>query len=140
MALKDNYKKIKVIRNKDSGNALERYKKSFFHAIDGFVYAFKFEHNIIIIVIGAILATLLGFIFKISTVEWLFCILIIGLIMAAELINTAIEAVVDLVTKEMHPLAKIAKDTASTAVLILCITSLIGGIIIFVPKIINLFI
>lgn len=140
MALKDSYKKIKIVRNKDTGNAYERYKKSFFHAIDGFVYSFLFEHNIIIILIGALITTVMGFIFCISIPEWLFCIIIIGLILATELINTSIEALVDLVTKEMHPLAKIAKDTASTAVLILCVSALIGGLVIFVPKIFGLFI
>jgi len=140
MALKGKYNKIKIIRNKDTGTALERYKKSFFHAIDGFVYSLMFEHNVIIILISALIAIIFGFIFSISLPEWLFCIVIIGLILASELINTSIEALVDLVTKEMHPLAKIAKDTASTAVLILCLTALIGGLIIFVPKIVGLFI
>lgn len=139
MALKDRTKNIKIIRNKDKGNAFERYKKSFFHALDGFKYAFKFEHNVIIILIAAVIAVICGLIFHISGGEWLFCIVIIGMILATELINSSIEALVDLVTKEIHPLAKIAKDTASTAVLILCTTAFIGGIIIFVPKFIGLF-
>ena len=52
-----------------------------------------------------------------------------------EMINTSIEATIDLVTNQIHPLAKIAKDTASSATLVLCIVSLIGGCIIFIPKI-----
>ena len=139
MALKDKFNKRKLIRNKDTGTALERYKKSFFHAIDGFTYSFMFEHNIIVILICALITIIFGFIFKISNFEWLFCIIIIGMILATELINSSIEALVDLVTKEKHPLAKIAKDTASSAVLILCATALIGGLVIFIPKIINLF-
>lgn len=139
MALKGNYNKMKIIRNKDKGNALERYRKSFFHAIDGFVYSFVFEHNVIIILIAALITVIFGFIFSLSVAEWLFCIIVIGMILATELINTSIEALVDLVTKEIHPLAKIAKDTASTAVLILCVTALIGGLVIFIPKIIGLF-
>ena len=70
--------------------------------------------------------------------EWLVLTLIIGLVIATELINTSIEATIDLVTKEVHPLAKVAKDTAAAAVLIFGITALIIGLIIFVPKFIGL--
>lgn len=127
-----------VLRNKDSGNAWTRYQKSFFHAIDGIAYAIRYEHNMIIIFICSVIVFILGMVFHLNLQEWLFCILIIGLIMATELINSAIEAVVDLSSPKLHPLAKIAKDTASGATLILCFISFIGGIIIFLPKIINL--
>ena len=126
----------KVLRNKDKGSVICRYKKSFFHAIDGFIYALKYEHNMIIIVICAILAIFAGLTFKISGTEWLFLILVIGLVMGSEMINTAIEATIDLKTLEIHPLAKIAKDSASTATLIFSIVSLVGAIIMFVPKLI----
>lgn len=127
-----------VLRNKDKGTALERYYKSFMHAVDGIVYAFKFEHNMIIILLAAILAILAGFVFNISEVEWFFVIIIIGLIAATEMINTAIEATIDLITTKTHPLAKIAKDTASSASLILSLTAFIGALIIFVPKLIEI--
>lgn len=127
-----------VLRNKDKGTALERYYKSFFHAIDGIVYSIKYEHNMIIIIIAAILCIIAGILFKINESEWLFCILIIGMVIASELINTAIEATIDLETTKMHPLAKIAKDTASSATLVLSITSFIGAVVIFVPKVIEL--
>lgn len=126
-----------VLRNKDQGSAFIRYKKSFFHAIDGFIYALKNEHNMIIIVICAVLAIFAGFTFKITSFEWLFLILVIGLVMASEMINTAIEAVVDLETSEIHPLAKIAKDSASTATLIFSIVAFLGAFIMFVPKLID---
>lgn len=123
-----------VLRNKDKGTTIERYKKSFFHAIDGFIYSIKYEHNMIIIILCAILTIIAGLTFKISAMEWLFCILVIGLVMGSEMINTSIEAVVDLETLKIHPLAKIAKDTASTATLIFSITAFIGALVIFVPK------
>ena len=66
--------------------------------------------------------------------EWCICLTLFGLIMALELVNTAVEAVVDLVTEERKPLAKIAKDTAAGAVLIAAIMATIAGIIIFLPK------
>ena len=126
-------------RNKDTGNAIQRYSKSFKHALDGLFYALKYEHNMIIILICFIIAVILGFIFKIKVFEWLFILIVSGCIATCEMINTSIEAIVDLITLKEHPLAKIAKDTASSASLILCLTALIGGLIIFLPKILVLF-
>ena len=128
----------KIKRNKDTGTPIERYIKSFFHAVDGIAYSIKEEHNIIIILICAILAILLSIYFKIDTNQFLFIIGIIGAIMASELINTAIEATIDISSPEYSNLAKIAKDTASSATLILCVTALIGGIIIFLPLILEM--
>ncbi len=128
-----------ISRNKDNGNAIERYGKSFCHALSGLWYAIKCEHNMIIILLATIVVTVAGVYFKISTGEWLFCLTMIGMVSATEMINTSIEAVVDLVTTEYHPLAKIAKDTASTATLLFSFTALIGALIIFIPKIMNLF-
>lgn len=127
--------KEKIIRNKDKGTRLERYIKSFFHAIDGIKYTIKNEHNMIIMILATIVVVVFGFKFSISNYEWLFCVGLIGAVMASEMINTAIEAVVDLFSLKMHPLAKIAKDTASSASLILSLTAFIGALIIFIPKI-----
>ncbi|HPF83035.1 MAG TPA: diacylglycerol kinase family protein [Bacilli bacterium] len=124
-----------ISRNKDKGNFLERYIKSFIHAISGFWYALVYEHNMIIIVPAIIVTSGLGLYYHIDKYEWLFCILCFGAVMATEMLNTAIEALVDLVTTEYHPLAKIAKDTVSTATLVFCVTAFVGALIIFVPKI-----
>lgn len=134
MGLLDKFRKKSPKRNKDQGTAVERYEKSFMHAIDGIIYCMKYEHNMIIIMIATVLVTLAGISYKLSTYEWLFIITMVGTISASEMINSAIEAAIDLYTTEIHPLAKIAKDTASSATLILCLTALIGGIIIFGPK------
>ncbi len=125
----------KILRNKDSGNFLVRYIKSFCHALNGIIYALFHEHNMIIIFSAIIVTTFFGFYFDITNYEWLFCILSFGMVSASEMINTALEALVDLVTKEYHPLAKVAKDTASSATLIFSITAFIGAIIIFMPYI-----
>lgn len=127
--------KEKLVRNKDKGNFIVRYVKSFFHAIDGIIYTTKNEHNMIIMLLATIIVVIAGLYYSISIPEWLFCIGIIGAVIASEMINTAIEAVVDLVSPEKNMLAKIAKDTASSASLILSVTAFIGAIIIFVPKI-----
>ena len=89
----------------------------------------------IIILIATVLVTIAGFYFEISNSEWLFIVFICGAIAACEMINSSIEATIDLITTKYQPLAKIAKDTASAASLILCITALVGGLIIFLPKI-----
>ena len=128
----------KVKRNKDVGNFLVRYLKSLFHAINGFLYALRYEHNMVIMLAAVIVVTGAGFHFNINAYEWLFCLLCFGSVMATEMINTAIEAVVDLETTHIHPLARIAKDTAACASLIYSIVALIGGLIIFLPKIIEI--
>ena len=94
----------------------------------------KKERNMKIHCAAAILVVIAGVILKISSLEWCICLTLFGLIMALELVNTAVEAVVDLVTEERKPLAKIAKDTAAGAVLIAAIMAAIAGIIIFLPK------
>lgn len=128
----------KIKRNKDSGSPLMRYRKSFFNALNGIKYVFINEHNIPIILIAAIFTITIGILFNISTYEWLFCIFSIGAVTASEMINSAIEAVVDLVTFEKHPLAKIAKDSAAAATLIFSITAFVGALLIFIPKIISI--
>lgn len=133
MALLGRRKEVK--RNKDAGTVLERYWKSFKHALSGILYCFKYEHNMIIIFICTLIVVILGFDLKISSGEWLFIILVCGAIAACEMINSSVEAMVDLITTDYHELAKIAKDTASAATLFLCITALVGGLVIFLPKI-----
>lgn len=122
-------------RRKDQGNFIMRYAKSFGHACSGLFYSLRYEHNMIIMVIAAIIVICAGFYYNICAYEWLFILFAIGSVTSMEMINTSIEATIDLITLESHPLAKIAKDTASTASLILCFVSLIGGLIIFIPKI-----
>lgn len=128
-----------VKRRKDEGTALQRYSLSFKHAIDGIVYAMEVEHNMLIIMLATVVTLSLGYFLEISSIEAIIIIICIALVMASEMINTAIEATVDLVTLKENDLAKIAKDTASSATLILSFMSLIIGLIIFVPRIIELF-
>ena len=131
------FKKKAPIRNKDTGTPLERYWKSFNHAIDGIIYCLKYEHNMIIILACTIIVIALGFVFNISLGEWLFVISMCGAIAALEFINSAIEATIDLITTDIHPLAKIAKDCASSASLVLCIVAFVGGVAIFGQDIVN---
>lgn len=130
----------KIIRNKDKGNSFSRYWKSLGHALRGIIYTTKYEHNIIIMLIATIVVVIAGLYFNITTYEWLFCITATGLVIGAEMINSALEAVVDLVTPNFHPLAKIAKDCASAATLVFSLTAFIGALVIFLPKILELII
>ena len=127
--------KEKIVRNKHTGNIIEKYIKSLCNAISGIIYTTIHEHNMIIMILAMIVVVIAGLYYAISIPEWLFCVGIIGAVMASEMINTAIEAVVDLTSPTIHPLAKIAKDTASSASLVLSITAFIGALIIFIPKI-----
>lgn len=126
-------------RNARKSMSFKRTMVAFVNSWHGFIYAFKHEQSMVLITIAIFIAIIGGVLLSISTTEWLFLILILGLMASMEFINTAIEATVDLVTEKFHPLAKIAKDTASAAECCLMIAGIIGGMIIFLPKIINLF-
>lgn len=108
--------------------------KSFGYAFEGIFICIRKERNMKIHCVMAVLVVAAGVILGLSPVEWCICLGLFGLVMALELVNTAVEAVVDLVTGEYHPLAKIAKDTAAGAVLIAAIMAAAAGLIIFVPK------
>ena len=127
-----------VSRDDLKKKGINRLVKSFTYAFDGLKYAFKYEQNILVHTLATILVIIAGIFFKISLTEWLVLALIIGLVIATELINTSIEATIDLITKEVHPLAKVAKDTAAAAVLVFGLTAIVIGCIIFLPKILIL--
>lgn len=107
---------------------------SFKHAIRGIRMVLKSERNMQIHLIFVLLVTVFGFLFNISPEEWMFCLLAFGLVMGAEMMNTAVETIVDLVSPDYHPLAGRAKDIAAGAVLITAIVAAITGLIIFVPR------
>ena len=82
-----------------------------------------------------LLVILAGFYFKISMAEWIICIILFGLVISLELVNTAIETTVDIAMPEKNEKAKIAKDVSAGAVLVAAIVSAIIGLMIFIPKI-----
>ena len=116
----------------------EKFSKSVGHAIDGIEYTINKERNIKLEILAAIIVSVAGFILKITLTEWLVMLLVISMVLSLELINTAIERCVDLVTKDYHDLAKVAKDASAGAVFMMSLFSIIIGIVIFLPKIINL--
>ncbi|NLY79222.1 MAG: diacylglycerol kinase family protein [Lysinibacillus sp.] len=112
---------------------IRKFLRSFRFAFSGIKMGMK-ERNMRIHIICGIIAILAGFLSHLSAVEWLILILTIALVIGMEMVNTAIENVVDLVSPEYHPLAKIAKDVAAGAVLVVAIASVLIGLILFVPK------
>lgn len=112
-----------------------RLLKSFGYALSGMAAAAKKERNMQIHIFFGIAAICFSVFFAISKMEWLFILLAIGGMLSLELLNTAVERVVDLVTEEYHPIAKQAKDMAAGAVLVYACISVLIGLIIFVPKI-----
>ena len=112
--------------------------KSFGYAFEGILTGIRQERNMRIHCMAVILVTAAGTLFQITAVEWCVCLLLFALVAGLELVNTAIEAVVDLVTEEKKPLAKIAKDTAAGPVLFAAIISAFVGCIIFLPYVFEL--
>ncbi|MAE08362.1 MAG: diacylglycerol kinase [Bacteroidetes bacterium] len=112
--------------------------KSFVFAIKGIKYTLLTQHNFRIHIVLAIIAIILGFLLKISWLEWISIIIVIGMVLAAEIFNSSIEELMNLISPDKNKIAGIVKDLSAGAVLILAITSFIIGIIIFLPKILEL--
>ena len=111
---------------------------SFRYAFLGVRTVFRDQHNIRIEAVMAALAVTAGFIFSLSATEWILLLLVIALVLSLEMVNTALEYLVDLASPGRHPVAGKIKDIAAGAVLISAIFSVIIGLILFIPKILNL--
>lgn len=116
---------------------MRKFIKGFGYAYSGIYYAFKTQLNFRIHIFFLLFAGLMGWYFKISADEWLWVIVVSGMVLGAELFNTGMEVLVDLVSPEIHPKAKIIKDVSAAAVLVAAIAALIVGLIIFIPKILT---
>ena len=117
----------------------KRILRSFKFSFDGLKYAYLHEQSLALHVIVMIIVVTCGFVFKITPIQWVITLVMGALILVSELFNTSIEAVVDMVTEEFHPLAKIAKDTASAATFIASIVAAGMWLTVFLPKIIACF-
>ncbi len=109
---------------------MKPFFKSFGFAFKGIAFSLK-QRNFRIMLGSAILAILLGFFFHIALTEWCIIIICIGLVLALEIINTAIEFFVDLVHPDFHPVAGKIKDLAAGAVLVFSVVALLCGLIVF---------
>ncbi len=128
----------KISRDDIKKRGFGRFIKSFGYSLDGLIYAYKYEQSMLIHVIATIAVIIANIVLNVAPTEWLITFIAIGMVLAAELINTAIEAVVDLVTLEIHPLAKIAKDCGSAATFVLAMMAGVIGFVIYIPHIIDI--
>jgi diacylglycerol kinase len=112
--------------------------KAFRYALSGFLYAVRTQWNMRFHVFSSVVVLILSFVLNISHAEWCIVLLCIGGVFSAELINTAIEVTIDIVSPEYNERAGKAKDLAAAAVLAVCIAAAIAGGIIFIPKILHL--
>ena len=112
--------------------------KSFTFAFNGLKILIQEEHNSWIHIAIVICATVAGFLLHISFIEWVAVVLCIGLVIALELVNSAIENMADFVSPQKNEIIKKVKDLSAAAVLIAAICSAIVGLIVFLPKIIAL--
>lgn len=116
-----------------------RITRSFKFAFAGIKEALENEPNLKIHFLLAFLAFLLAYLLKFSSVEWAILALTIGLVLVLELVNTSLEAIVDLVSPEVKEKARVAKDVAAAGVLISAIVATLIGAFLFLPKILDLF-
>ena len=114
------------------------FRRSFLFALQGFRTALRQERNIKVMLAGGAFAVAMGLILRIDAVSWAVVLVCCGMVIAAELLNTAIETVVDLVSPEFHPLAGQAKDIAAAASGVLSLTAAVVGVIVYANALIRL--
>lgn len=117
---------------------MKKIRNSFKYAIEGLWTSFKTERNMKIHIFIMILVIIAGIILKINKSEWIICIILFAIVIGSELFNTSIETIVDMVMPEKNEKAKIAKDVSAGAVLVVAIGAAIIGLVIFVPRILNI--
>ncbi len=126
-------------KGKKKKYGLKRLGYSFVYAVRGIISAYKTEQNLLVHTIALIINVVLMIILKLSLIECALIIIVITIVFALEMVNTAIEYAIDMAMPQIHPLAKISKDVSSGAVLVSAIGAFIVGLIIYIPKIITLF-
>lgn len=124
---------------KNDGFTLRKRIKSFQFAFNGIKLLITKEHNAWIHCFAAVCVLIAGALLGLSRMEWVAVVVVIGAVLAAEAVNSSIEALADLVSPEYNEAIKRTKDLAAGAVLIMAIAAAIVGLIIFIPKIMDLF-
>jgi len=123
--------------NKEKFSIRKRIK-SFSYAFAGLKVLFREEHNSWIHATATVLVVAAGFLFRISYMEWIAILIVIGMVFSAEIINSSLERTADFVKAERDDRKRDIKDLGAAAVLVCAIIAAIVGIIIFLPKILSL--
>ncbi|HPO59382.1 MAG TPA: diacylglycerol kinase family protein [Anaerolineaceae bacterium] len=113
-------------------------KDSFLYACQGIAYALRTQPNTRIILAMTAVAFVASFLLRLDALEWAAIIFAVGLVWVAELVNTAVESVLDYLNPPIHPLVKAAKDVSAGAVLLASITALLIGIVVLLLPLITL--
>ncbi len=103
------------------------------YALAGWLYMLRYQKNTRIMSVASIVILIVGLWLQISLQDWAILIVTITIVWMAEFLNAAVEAVVNLVTREFHPMAKVAKDVAAAAVLLGAVASVLVGLLILGP-------
>lgn len=111
--------------------------KSFHYAFEGWWYVLRTQHNAWIHAVISIAAFALAFWLQLPARDWAILILTAMVVWIAEFMNTALEAVVDLTSQEIHPLAKVAKDVAAAAVAVGALGAVLIGLLIMGPALLQ---
>lgn len=112
-----------------------KYSEKFSNAFRGMYIVWKTTRHLFVHILTALAVLILGFYFRISSIEWMALVFAIGFVLVSEVFNTAIEIDIDLTSPEYHPYARDTKDVAAAAVLLSVFVAIIIGLIIFLPKI-----
>lgn len=126
-------------KKKDSRLYNKNFIEAWENAFSGIAHGFKTQRNLKIQLVAGIVVIILGIILKISNAEWAILMLSVFLVLGTEMMNTAVEAAVDLCTEEYHEKAKIAKDVAAGAVVLTALNAVIVSYFLFADKIVQLF-
>ncbi len=110
---------------------------SFKYAFSGWWYVIRTQSNAWIHTLASVMVILFGIWLEIDKNDWIFILIAVAFVWTAEFLNTALEVVVDLATKEHHPLAKVSKDVGAAAVLIAALTSVVIGLLILGPPLLE---
>ena len=123
---------------KQKGFSISKRFKSFGYAFNGLKILIREEHNSRIHILAAMAAVIAGLFFQLSSIEWVAIVLAIGWVIALEIINSAIENLSDFVSRDQNEMIKKIKDLSAAGVLVGAITAVIIGLIVFVPKIMEI--
>ena len=126
-------------RNKDKHKGIYKLIYKVKYSLSGLIYFYKTEFSAIIISFCIIALVILGLIFNISALEWLLILITMGSVLSTEILNTAQEVTIDMVTNDYNVLAKYSKDLGSAATFISSLIAFVVFCVIFIPKILSLF-